>query len=305
MVCNGLYLAEDGYYYYFGSVDYTAVKNTRHWVSYPNDTGFAPAFYSFDEDGRMIIDTPDPSKDGIVNEDGELYYYVNGVRFYAGLIQIDGDYYYVNSSCKVVTNQRYWVSKTNDLLPAGFYNFDVDGKMTDAPIPTPDPDPDPNPDPEVKNGIVSEDGELYYYVNGVKTYAGLIQIDGNYYYVNSYCKVITNQRYWVSKTNDLLPAAFYNFDADGKMTDAPIPTPDPDPDPDPEVKNGIVSEDGELYYYVDGVKTYAGLIQIDGDYYYVNSSCKVITNQRYWISKTNDLLPATFYNFGADGKMVR
>ena len=307
MVCNGLYLADDGYYYYFGSVDYTAVKNTRHWVSYPNDTGFAPAFYSFDEDGRMIIDTPDPSKDGIVNEDGELYYYVNGVRFYAGLIQIDGDYYYVNSSCKVVTNQRYWVSKTNDLLPAGFYNFDVDGKMTDAPIPTPDPDPDPNPDPEVKNGIVSEDGELYYYVNGVKTYAGLIQIDGNYYYVNSYCKVIVNQRYWVSKTNDLLTAGFYNFGADGKMTDAPIPTPDPDPDPnpDPEVKNGIVSEDGELYYYVDGVKTYAGLIQIDGDYYYVNSYCKVITNQRYWVSKTNNLLPATFYTFGADGKMVR
>ena len=306
MVCNGLYLADDGYYYYFGSVDYTAVKNTRHWVSYPNDTGFAPAFYSFDEDGRMIIDTPDPSKDGIVNEDGELYYYVNGVRFYAGLIQIDGDYYYVNSSCKVVTNQRYWVSKTNDLLPAGFYNFDVDGKMTDAPIPTPDPDPDPNPDPEVKNGIVSEDGELYYYVNGVKTYAGLIQIDGDYYYVNSYCKVITNQRYWVSKTNDLLTAGFYNFGSDGKMTDAPIPTPDPDPDPnpDPEVKNGIVSEDGELYYYVNGVKTYAGLIQIDGDYYYVNSYCKVITNQRYWVSKTNDLLPAAFYNFDADGKMT-
>ena len=306
MVCNGLYLAEDGYYYYFGSVDYTAVKNTRHWVSYPNDTGFAPAFYSFDEDGRMIIDTPDPSKDGIVNEDGELYYYVNGVRFYAGLIQIDGDYYYVNSSCKVVTNQRYWVSKTNDLLPAGFYNFDVDGKMTDAPIPTPDPDPDPNPDPEVKNGIVNEDGELYYYVNGVKTYAGLIQIDGDYYYVNSYCKVITNQRYWVSKTNDLLTAGFYNFGADGKMTDAPIPTPDPDPNPnpDPEVKNGIVSEDGELYYYVNGVKTYAGLIQIDGNYYYVNSYCKVITNQRYWVSKTNDLLPAAFYNFDADGKMT-
>ena len=100
---------------------------------------------------------------------------------------------------------------------------------------------------------------------------------------------------------------FYNFDAEGKMTDAPIPTPDPDPNPDPnpEVKNGIVSEDGELYYYVDGVKTYAGLIQIDGDYYYVNSYCKVITSQRYWVSKTNNLLPATFYTFGADGKMVR
>ena len=48
----------------------------------------------------------------------------------------------------------------------------ADGKMTDAPIPTPEPDPNPNPDPEVKNGIVNEDGELYYYVDGVKTYAG-------------------------------------------------------------------------------------------------------------------------------------
>ena len=114
-----------------------------------------------------------------MNEDGELYYYVNGVRFYAGLIQIGGDYYYVNSLCKVVTNQRYWVSKTNDLLPATFYNFDADGKMTDAPIPTPEPDP------ELKNGIINEDGELYYYVDGVKTYAGLIQIDGDYYYVSA------------------------------------------------------------------------------------------------------------------------
>ena len=44
---------------------------------------------------------------------------------------------------------------------------------------------------------------------------------------------------------------------------------------------------------------------IDGDYYYVNSSCKVVTSKHYWISKTNDLLPATFYDFAANGKMVR
>jgi len=124
----------------------------------------------------------------------------------------------VNSSCKVITNQRYWVSKTNDLLTAGFYNFGADGKMTDAPIPTPDPDPVAIlVDNAVlhfgvrirvrigvgcrigvrrwnRRGIVSEDGELYYYVNGVKTYAGLIQTDGNYYYVNSSCKVVTNCR---------------------------------------------------------------------------------------------------------------
>ena len=124
----------------------------------------------------------------------------------------------------------------------------------------------------------------------------------DYYYVNSSCKVVTTLHYWVNRTNDLLPAGFYDFGADGKMLNAPKPTPDPDPEPE---KNGIVSEDGELYYYVNGVKTYAGLILIDGDYYYVNSYCKVVTNCRYWISKTNNLLPATFYNFGADGKMVR
>ena len=56
---------------------------------------------------------------------------------------------------------------------------------------------------------------------------------------------------------------------------------------------------------MDGVKTYAGLIEIDGSYYYVNSSCKVITNQRYWVNKTNGILPAGFYNFDAGGKMIQ
>ena len=49
------------------------------------------------------------------------------------LIQIDGDYYYVNSSCKVVTTLHYWVNRPNDLLPAGFYDFGADGKMINPP----------------------------------------------------------------------------------------------------------------------------------------------------------------------------
>ena len=47
------------------------------------------------------------------------------------------------------------------------------------------------------------------------------------------------------------------------------------------------------------------ICQCPENYYYVNSYYKVITSQRYWVSKTNNLLPATFYTFGADGKMVR
>ena len=280
----------DGDFYYVRSSG-EVVTNCDYSITWTHDL-LPQGTYHFDADGKMTNppapDKPtEPAKGSIISEDGELYYYVDGVKTYAGLIEIDGSYYYVNSSCKVITNQRYWISKTNDLLPAGFYSFDAEGKMTDAP-PTPDPS---------KNGIISEDGELYYYADGVKAYAGLIEIDGSYYYVNSSCKVITNQRYWISKTNDLLPAGFYSFDAEGKMTDASL-TPNPS-------KNGIISEDGELYYYVDGVKTYAGLIEIDSDYYYVNSSCKVITNQRYWISKTNGILSAGFYDFDADGKLIQ
>ena len=70
----------------------------------------------------------DTSKTGIYTEDGVMYYYENGVKTYAGLIVIDGGYYYVNSSFKVVTG-RYWISKTNGLKAEGFYDFDENGKM--------------------------------------------------------------------------------------------------------------------------------------------------------------------------------
>ena len=284
-------LIEIGGNFYYVRSSGEVVSDCDYFISWTH--GLLPQDkYHFDADGRMTGKV-EPLKNGIYEEDGSLYFYRNGERAYAGLIQINGDYYYVNSKCEVVHDCDYYVSWTHDLLPQGKYHFNADGKMTNVPAPVPASDPS-------RDNIVNENGELYYYVDGVKTYAGLIQIDGDYYYVNSFCKVVTNQRHWVSKTNDLLPAGFYTFDAEGKMTDAPTPTPIPDPS-----KNGITSEDGELYYYVDGVKTYAGLIQIEGDYYYVNSSCKVITSQRYWISKTNDLRPAGFYDFGTDGKMIQ
>ena len=96
------------------------------------------------------------------------------------------------------------------------------------------------------------------------------------------------------------------------MLNAPVVNPDPEPeqppvtpDPEPEVKNGIVSEDGKLWWYVDGVKTYGGLMLIDGSYYYARSSGEIVTGKTYWISKTNDLLPAGGYTFGEDGKLAK
>ena len=42
------------------------------------------------------------------------------------------------------------------------------------------------------------------------------------------------------------------------------------------------------------------------DYYYVKTSnCEVVHGRSYWVTLTNDLLPAGLYTFGADGKMIR
>ena len=325
----------DGDYYYFRTSTSTAVKARAYWITVTN--GLLPTGqYTFDADGKMVnppIVTPDPDpspepevKDGIVAENGSLYYYVDGVLTGAGLIRLNGDYYYVKTSnCEVVHGRSYWVTDTNGLLPAGPYTFGTDGKMINPPVvdPTPDPDPepeptpDPDPTPDVKNGIVAENGSLYYYVDGVLTGAGLIRLNGDYYYVKtSNCEVVHGRSYWVTDTNDLLPAGPYTFGTDGKMINPPVvdPTPDPDPepeptpdpDPTPDVKNGIVAENGSLYYYENGVLTGAGLIQLKGDYYYVKTSnCEVVHGRSYWVTDTNGLLPAGPYTFGADGKMVR
>ena len=126
----------------------------------------------------------------------------------------------------------------------------------------------------------------------------MIQIDGDYYYVRtSNGEVIHGREYWITSTNGLkIPSGKYKFAENGKMI---IPAP-------VETKNGIVAENGSLYYYVDGKLSGAGLIEIDGDYYYVKTSnCEVVHGRKYWITATNGLLPVGQYEFDQDGKLVR
>jgi hypothetical protein len=102
--------------------------------------------------------------------------------------------------------------------------------------------------------------------------------------------VITGRNYWITKTNGLMPEGIYTFGEEGKMVQTEQDT----------GLNGIV--DG--YYYVDGVKTYAGLIEIDGKYYYANSTGKIIMGRKYWITKTNGLMAEGAYEFDATGAMI-
>ena len=286
-------------YYYFGedskACKATAEKN-QYLVEKTNGLALPGGInYTFGEDG-VIAHFADTSIRGIYfDESSSNYYYcIDGVIIANGLMLIDGSYYYARtSSGAFVCGRSYWITKTNGLLDAGIYTFDDAGKIIFPEKP--------------KNGIVAENGSLYYYVDGVLTGAGLIQICNDYYYVRtSTGEVVHGRSYWVTDTNDLLPAGPYTFDTDGKMINPPVVDPNPDPDPTPDVKNGIVAENGSLYYYENGVLTGAGLIQLNGDYYYVKTSnCEVVHGRSYWITVTNGLLPTGQYMFADNGKLIR
>ena len=224
------------------------------------------AKYTFDAEGRLM------KLEGLHEDlNGKLCYYVDYVKNYAGLVEVNGSFYYIASDLKAVKNCTYYVTKTNDLKPAGYYTFDADGKMV------------------IKSGLVEENGDLYYYVDGAKTTAGLIKWDGNYYYIASNLKAVKDAKHYVfaDKANGLKSAGWYWFNADGTM-----------------YLEGIREENGTKYYYKDGVKNYAGLIEISGEYYYVKSDCSVVCGRSYYVTKSNGLMPSATYTFDADGKMV-
>ena len=281
-------------YYFFDSADggkavvysenreiFRFTEEYRNGLNLPANIWYVPG-----NDG-IIVHDKNTDKQGIQQADSAdgLYYFVDGVKTGLGLFEHGGSYYYARTlSGKLVCGMSYWITETNGItingvpIKQGTYQFDDDGKMILGDL--------------VKDGIVEEDGSLYYYKNGSRYYAGLINIEGSYYYVKTSGEVVHGQKYWITKTNGLMKEASYEFGADGKMV------------VDESVKDGIVKENGSLYYYKDGKLTYAGLINIEGSYYYVKTSGEVVHGQKYWITKTNGLMKEASYEFGADGKMV-
>lgn len=292
------------YYYFVGNkavkadepdefTDYLVVNNNS--LPLPSEM-----MYRFDRNGIIIHDV-NTSLNGIqpASDDGRLYLFVDGVKIGWGLFEYpqgSGKFYYARTSTgAIIRSCDYWISQLNGYdqtagIKEGNYHFNEDGTMV---IPQPAPE---------KNGVVAENGSLYYYENGVLCPKGLVKIGEDYYYVRtSNCEVIHGRSYWVTLTNDLLPSGQYEFGDDGKMLNPPAKPTNP-----PVQKNGIVEEDGKLWYYENGRKTPAGLIKIGNDYYYVSTSnSQVIRNRSYWVTKTNGLLPSALYQFGPDGKMIQ
>ena len=316
------------HYYYFGcdatgcteeactgAGQFKAQMGTDHWVENTNGM-LMKAGYTFGADG-VIEHTEDTNRHGIQKVNGVKFYLMDGVKVPYGLFKDRGYYYYARSSGALVVNESYWVSasKLNGYdLKAGTYNFDEEGRIVFG---------------GEKTGIYEEDGKLYYYVKGVKTYAGLIQYSGelnnadgtvtenvyndSWIYVNTQGEVKRDCKYWISKTNGHMIAMSYTFDVNGIMLD-------PQVSDSTEVKSGVYAENGSLYYYVDNVRTYAGLMQYTGDLHnadgsvatgtynnswiYVNTQGEVKNNCQYWISKNNGYMKNGRYTFDESGIMT-
>ena len=252
--------------YYFDKTTYEGINGER--VSYEVAQTGAYFIYSF-TNGKL------DSGVWVTTSAGTRYYYGN-TCLGKGQYIIDGKQYAFNGS-----GIRYEGTCVIQWNPAGglqLYEYTNEGVYVG----------------ELKtNGVFTvSNGDTYFFENGIAKYAGLVFEGVDYYYFSgSDLKAIKNRTVYITKTNDLLPAGNYTFDEDGKMI----------------IKQGIVNDpDGNIRYYVDGVATYAGLVKdTDGSFYYISGNgCIAIRNRTAYITKTNDLLPAGNYTFGADGKMI-
>jgi hypothetical protein len=226
----------------------------------------------------------EPALNGfVVGDDGALRFYENDEAQYAGVVEYESNLYYINSTCAAVRNRtNYYVTKTNGLVEAGYYDFDANGVMTASAGTAIGTNLYPDPD-----------GEIRYY-DGEATYAGVVaDSEGNLYYVNSTKKAVKDTTYFITKTNGLLPAGNYVIGADGRINVGELGG------------NFIVDADGDIRYFENGEAQYAGVVQDSaGNYYYINSTKKAVRSQTYFVTKTNGLIPAAEYTIGADGRIV-
>ena len=270
-VGEGLIKVGDSYYYARTSSGEIVRGRTYH-ISKTNGYPIAPGMYSFDEDGKLLLN-------GFV-EDGEFtYYYKDGVLA-KGFVKIENDYYIFNAaSGKMYKDATMWVGGNDYGIEGGMYYFGADGKMVL---------------PDLENGVKKivnkEDGNLYFTIDGAYMYNGLYELDGDYYYAKPNGTLAVAETTWVSNKNGLIPEKgnWYAFDAEGRL-----------------IQTGFVTGgDGYTYYYENNVLA-LGFAKISDDYYIFNTySGKMYKNADMWVGDNAYGIESGMYYFGADGKMV-
>ena len=268
------------YYYIFNAASGKMYKDANMWVG-NNEYGIEGGMHYFDAEGRMFIPDLEHGVKKIVNENGNLYFTIDGVKMTNGLNELDGDYYYAKADGKLVTGATIWVSQRNGLIPekGNWHAFDAEGKL-------------------VQTGFVNGgDGWSYYYENNVLA-LGFTKI-GDYYYIFNAAsgKMYKDATMWVGDNEYGIEGGMHYFDAEGRMFI-------------PDLEHGvrkIVSENGNLYFTIDGVKMTNGLNELDGEYYYAKADGKLVTGATIWVSQRNGLIPekGNWHAFDAEGKLIQ
>jgi len=259
----------DGNWYYFDHC-YRATG----YVNIPLKDSSNKGICHFDENGVFI-----EVLNGIYDIDGTMRYYVDGVKTPAGLIEIDGEYYFADVEGVIAIGRKY-VWKGNGILPEASYVFDEDGKMVGA---------------DADGEIVTINGKLYFYRNGVGVAEGLVEVDGYYYFADVDGAVATGRKY-VWKGNGIVDNGTYYFAEDGKMIGSKI-------EQDGSVPGEIAEIDGVSYYCVNGKPQMAGIVLVDGHYYFADVD-GVIATGRHYVWKGNGIVSEDSYYFDKDGKML-
>ena len=260
----GLYYVDGAYY--LGGIGSgfdragACAKNGTYTINAATANGLLPAgTYTFGPDAKMIL------KNGMYEENGNMYYYENGTRVKKGLVKEGNDYYYFSMKYVALKDGTYDLPEEmmNGLLPAGRYTFDG-YKLV------------------VKNGMYEENGNMYYYENNERVKKGLVKEGDDYYYFSMKYVALKDGTYDLPEEmmNGLLPAGRYTFDG-YKLV----------------IKNGMYEENGKLYYYENNNKIKAGAVEIDGEIYYFSMKYYALEDGTYYITEdmTNGLFSEGYY----------
>ena len=185
-------------YYIFNTHSGKMYKGADMWVP-ANDYGIEGGMHHFNADGKMLIPNLETGVRKIVEENGELYFTIDGVKMVGGLYELDGAYYYAQNNGELAVNCSAYVG-TELLAKDGWYGFDEEGKL-------------------LMTGFVEGgDGFTYYYNGGIRA-KGFTKIGNDYYIFNTYSgKMYKGADMWVPANDYGVEGGMHHFNADGKMS---------------------------------------------------------------------------------------
>ena len=270
-VGEGLIRGEDGKLYYARTSTGEIVMGRSYWVAKTNGIySLEPGWYSFDANGVLQIN-------GFVEVNGDMYYYYEDCTLAKGFTKIGNDYYLFNAgSGKMYKNADMWVAGDNDYgIAGGMYHFGANGVMQ-------------------IDGFVHVGNDTYYYANCALV-KGFTKIGEDYYFFNAGSgKLYKDANMWVPANDYGVKPGMHYFGADGKMVI-------------PDMVNGekkIVTEDGKLYFTIDGARMYSGLYELEGAYYYALSNGQLVVDGVAYIDAKPLKDGEGWYGFDAGGKLI-